>query len=86
MSHRYSLVCTKRARATSNRYVRFLFYNNNKKHRYLGVVLEGLVGSAGQVEVKPGNSSVVAAHDEVISGGVHVDAADPLAPADQPLH
>ena len=54
--------------------------------RHLGVVLEGLVRRAGEVQVEPRHPSVVAADDYVVAGGVDVDAADPLAPAHQSLH
>ena len=53
---------------------------------HLVVVLQRLVRSTGEVEVKPSHPSVVAAHNYVVARGVDVDAADPLAPAHQSLH
>lgn len=53
---------------------------------HLSVVLEGLVRRAGEVEVEPRYPPVVAADDQVVPRRVDIDAADPLASADQLLH
>ena len=52
----------------------------------LGVVLERLVGSTGQVEVKPHHTPVVTADDQVVPRRMHVHGADPFAPTDELLH